>query len=170
MKTAYLIEGAAGGGSQPNPTVPEESGDVLGFAIAFDENDRTTYGSMTETVQADDDDFIENSSFSSVVTITYDGTTASVDNTVSGVTVSQQSGAHIVVKSTASGVEYVLKGSTTDGSLKVYSDKKFKLSLTGVSILNSAGAAINIQSFSDSTMVQLIPAEHRRQLSPPVQW
>lgn len=140
-----LIEGGAGGGSQPNPTVPEESGDVLGFSIAFDESERTAYGNMTETVKADDDDFIENSSFSSVVTIAYDGTSASVDNAVSGVTVSQ-SGAHLVVKSTVSGVEYVLKGTTTNGSLKVYSDKKFKLSLAGVSILNPAGAAINIQS------------------------
>lgn len=73
-----LVEGSGGGGSsQPNPTIPEGSEDLLGFTIAFDESDRTTYGSMSETVTSDDD-FIENSQFASVVTITYNGTTATV--------------------------------------------------------------------------------------------
>ena len=140
-----LVEGSGGGGSsQPNPTIPEGSEDLLGFTIAFDESDRTTYGSMSETVTSDDD-FIENSQFASVVTITYNGTTATVGNGVSGVEVSSN-GAHIVVNSTVSGVEYVLNGTTTNGSFKVYSEKKFKLSLAGVSILNPVGAAINIQS------------------------
>ena len=140
-----LVEGSGGGGSsQPNPTIPEGSEDLLGFTIAFDESDRTTYGSMSETVTSDDD-FIENSQFASVVTITYNGTTATVGNGVSGVEVSSN-GAHIVVNSTVSGVEYVLNGTTTNGSFKVYSKKKFKLSLAGVSILNPVGAAINIQS------------------------
>ena len=92
------------------------------FTIAFDESDRTTYGSMSETVTSDDD-FIENSQFASVVTITYNGTTATVGNGVSGVEVSSN-GAHIVVNSTVSGVEYVLNGTTTNGSFKVYSEKK----------------------------------------------
>ena len=140
-----LVEGSGGGGSsQPNPTIPEGSEDLLGFTIAFDESDRTTYGSMSETVTSDDD-FIENSQFASVVTITYNGTTATVGNGVSGVEVSSN-GAHIVVNSTVSGVEYVLNGTTTNGSFKVYSENKFKLSLAGVSILNPVGAAINIQS------------------------
>lgn len=140
-----LVEGSGGGGSsQPNPTIPEGSEDLLGFTIAFDESDRTTYGSMSETVTSDDD-FIENFQFASVVTITYNGTTAMVGNGVSGVEVSSN-GAHIVVNSTVSGVEYVLNGTTTNGSFKVYSEKKFKLSLAGVSILNPVGAAINIQS------------------------
>lgn len=141
-----LVEGSGGGGSsQPNPTVPEESGDLLGFTIAFDETDESTYGSMSETVSADEDDFIENSEFTSIVTITYNGTTATVNNNVSGVEVSANGG-HVVVNSTVSKVEYVLNGTTTNGSFKVYSEKKFKLSLSGVSILNPTGAAINIQS------------------------
>lgn len=146
-----LVEGSEGGGSsQPNPTVPEGSDDLLSFTIAFDENDRATYGSMSEEIVTDEndenyDDFIENSSFSSTVTVSYDGTTATVGNGVDGVSISQ-SGAHIVVHSTVKGVEYVLKGSTTNGSFKVYSEKKFKLSLAGTSVHNPTGAAINIQS------------------------
>ena len=64
-----LVGGSGGGGSsQPNPTIPEGSEDLLGFTIAFDESDKTAYGSMSETVTSDDD-FIENSQFASVVTI-----------------------------------------------------------------------------------------------------
>lgn len=145
-----LIEGSEGAGSQPDPTVPDGSNDILNFTIAFDETDQATYGSLSEKVVTDEtdenyDDFVENSTFSSVVTVTFNGASATVSNGVDGVTVSQ-SGAHIVVTSTVKKVEYVLKGSTTDGSFKVYSDNKFKLSLEGVSIHNPAGAAINIQS------------------------
>ena len=44
-----LVEGSGGGGSsQPNPTITEGSEDLLGFTIAFDESDRTTYGSRSE--------------------------------------------------------------------------------------------------------------------------
>lgn len=135
----------SGGGSQSDPTIPAESGDLLDFTVAFDENDESTYGSMTETVSSDEDDFIENSEFTSVVTITYNGTAVTVNNNVSGVEVSANGG-HVVVNSTVGKVEYVLSGTTTDGSFKVYSEKKFKLSLSGVSILNPVGAAINIQS------------------------
>lgn len=141
-----LVDGSgSGGGSQSDPTIPTESGDLLDFTVAFDENDESTYGSMTETVSSDEDDFIENSEFTSVVTITYNGTAATVNNSVSGVEVSANGG-HVVVNSTVGKVEYVLSGITTDGSFKVYSEKKFKLSLSGVSILNPVGAAINIQS------------------------
>lgn len=145
-----LVEGEPGTGTQPEPTVPEASSGLLNFTVAFDAGDQATYGGMTETVVTDSndsnfDDFIENSTFSSAVTIVYDGTTATVTNGVSGVTVAQN-GAHVTVTSTAKEVEYVLKGTTTNGSFKVYSEKKFKLSLAGTSMLNPTGAAINIQS------------------------
>ena len=40
----------------------------------------------------------------------------------------------LVANSSASGVAYELTGSTTSGSFKIYSDKKFKVTLNGVSI------------------------------------
>lgn len=42
-------------------------------------------------------------------------------------------------------VRYQLSGSTSDGYLKIYSNKKMALELNGVSITNPNGAAINIQ-------------------------
>lgn len=138
------VDGETGGGTVTTPTITGESGDLLDYTIAFDTSDESTYGAMTETVSSSDEDFIENSSFGSTVTITYSGTSASVENGA-GVTVST-SGAHVTVTSSVSGVKYVLSGSTTNGSFKVYSDYKFEISLAGVSITNPSGAAINVQS------------------------
>ncbi len=95
----------------------------------------------------DEDDLIENSTFSNTVTITFSGDTATVDNPLdgNGVTVTQSDG-DVTVESTVSEVEYLLTGTTTDGSFKIYSEKKFKLTLDGVTLTNSDGPAINIQS------------------------
>lgn len=95
----------------------------------------------------------DNSTFSKVITITY-GNTVTIDNPANGkgVTVTQSNG-DVVVKSTIEEVEYILKGSTTSGSFKIYSDFKFKLTLDGVSIKNNDGAAINIQTKKSAFIV-----------------
>jgi len=95
---------------------------------------------------ANADDLLENSTFSSVVVINF-GAAVSITNPLAsaGVTVTE-SGGDVIVTSTATGVEYQLSGTTTNGSLKVYSDKKFKMTLNGVAISNNDGPAINIQS------------------------
>lgn len=86
---------------------------------------------------------------SDTVTITYNGTTAIVDNPMArqGVAVSV-SGADVVVNSTVldNKVNYLLKGTATDGSFKIYSTYRLDLILNGVSLMNSDGPAINIQT------------------------
>lgn len=83
------------------------------------------------------------------ITVTYSGTTATVINPLSknGVTVTT-SGANVTVNSTLddNDITYVLKGTATDGTFKVYSISKFNLKLNGVGLTNSKGPAINIQS------------------------
>jgi len=91
------------------------------------------------------EDLLENSTFASVVKIKFANGSASIENSVAGVSISNN-GADVIVQSTATGVLYELSGSTTDGSLKLYSDKKFELLLNNVSISNNDGPAINIQS------------------------
>lgn len=94
---------------------------------------------------ANEEDLPENSTFGSTVKITFEGTGATVENAVTGVTVTT-SGGDVIVQSTVAGVAYEVTGATTDGMLKIYSDKKYKLSLNSVSIKNNDGPAINIQS------------------------
>lgn len=128
----------------------DSSGNLLDFDITWDDIDDNDFTDATETVPTDEtddeyEDFLENSSFTSQVTIVYNGTSATVTNNVEGVEVTTD-GAHVTVNSTVKAVEYVLSGSATNGSLKVYSEKKFQLTLNGVSLTSTIGAAINIQS------------------------
>jgi hypothetical protein len=64
---------------------------------------------------------------------------------VDGVTVTTD-GADVTVNSSTAGVKYILSGTASDGSFKIYSSKKYELDLEGVNITNSDGAAINSQS------------------------
>ena len=64
-------------------------------------------------------------------------------------------GQHIVIYSTLSDkdVNYILSGNTNNGSVKIYSTRKFTLILNGVNIQNPAGPAINIQSGKSATII-----------------
>src|SRR5574344_1561912 len=92
-----------------------------------------------------DDDYLENSTFSTPVTITYSGTSAALSALPSGVT-AVVDGANVTITSTIKNVYYTLSGTTTDGSFKIYSDKKFELIFNGVNITSKSGAEVNVQS------------------------
>jgi hypothetical protein len=95
---------------------------------------------------ADEEDILANSTFSTIVSIQF-GTTITITNPLAsaGVTIAQANG-DVTVTSTVAEVEYLISGTTSNGSLKIYSEKKFKLTLNGATITNSDGPAINIQS------------------------
>jgi len=90
-----------------------------------------------------------------IIRITYSGSSVSVDNPYAyyGVSITQ-SGGDVVINSTVEDIElkYYVSGTTSDGSLKVYSNYKFNLVLNGVDITNTDGAAINIQSSKKITI------------------
>lgn len=131
------------------------TGTVSGGTSTIDNTGITsgTPEGSTET-GANADDLLANSSFSSVVSINF-GTTITITNplSASGVTITQSNG-DVTINSTATGVDFQLSGTTTSGSVKVYSEKKFKLTLNGVNITNNDGPALNIQS-SKRFFVQL---------------
>lgn len=118
------------------------SSELLTFGIAIDSVSTVT---ETEVIESGDENGVANNSFDSTITIRYNGTAASVAGSVEGVEVSV-TGADVTVTSTVAGVNYVLSGTTTEGQFKIYSDKKFCLTLNGVNINNSDGPAINSQS------------------------
>lgn len=132
------------GTSSEGTTYDSSISEVTSFDIAIDK----TALEETENIPTDNDeaeDYIENNKFTNDISIHFDGSSATVSGSVSGVTVTAEN-ADVVVKSTAKKVHYTVSGSTSDGFLKIYSDNKFALELNGVEITNPDGAAINIQS------------------------
>jgi hypothetical protein len=90
----------------------------------------------------------------STVNVAYDDATATVENPYAfdGISV-QISGADVVVKSTHSDeIEYKLSGASSDGLFKIYSDKKYQITLNGLDLTNADGPAINSQSSKKGTI------------------
>ena len=112
---------------------------------AFDVSVNTTALTEHESIPTDDEDYVENSDFTTIIQVSYDNTTAVINGSAEGVEVTID-GADVTVNSSVKGIEYVLTGTSSDGCFKVYSDKKFKLTLNGLTLTNDDGAAINIQS------------------------
>ena len=103
----------------------------------------------TERIPEDEDDldygdYVENTVWSTTVRIAFDGDTATVTGNPTSVMVSAD-GAHVTISSAAKHVRYIVSGTTDNGSLKFYSERKFQLQLNGVDITNPNGAAINNQ-------------------------
>lgn len=104
---------------------------------------------LGETIPDDEDaldygDYVENTVWATTVRINFDGETATVTGNPSSVIVNVD-GAHVTCTSAAKRVRYIVSGTTSNGSLKFYSDKKFQLQLNGVDITNPNGAAVNNQ-------------------------
>jgi len=116
-------------------------GELTSFSVSIDETELNE----TETIDAADEDYIENNSFPTTIAISFSEGTATVSGEASGVSIDVD-GADVVVTSTIKGVNYVLSGSTSEGMFKLYSEKKYQLTLNSVSITNSDGPAINLQS------------------------
>ena len=86
--------------------------------------------------------------------ITWNGSSVSITNPLSsaGVTITAN-GADVSIESTATTeIEYVLSGTSSDGSLHIVSDKKYQLTLNGLSLTNADGPAINSQTGKKGTI------------------
>lgn len=116
--------------------------------IVFDNNDKVNFNEVVETIPStettDNDygDFVEKFSITKVINITF----SENDVTVSGNIPYTKNGAHLTINSTDSKVGYIVSGKCSNGSLKIYSEKKFQLMLSGLELTNTAGPAINIQT------------------------
>ena len=133
--------GFTSGGSSSPTTLLFASNALTTFDVALN----TSALSESETVPTDDEDYVENSEFSNTIEIAFSGNSATVTGSASGVEITQN-GAKVTVNSTAKKVAYVLSGTSTDGQFKIYSEKKFKLTLNSLTLSNTDGAPINIQS------------------------
>lgn len=115
-------------------------------------NDTPAFDEITETIITDETideagDFIENYAPEKRVTITFNETGVSVTpSIVSGIKFSTKDNTHLTIDATVGKVQYIIKGKCSDGSLKIYSTKKFQLMLGGLDLTNCQGPAINIQT------------------------
>ena len=97
-----------------------------------------------DEMASDYGDYVENTAWSTSVHINFDGDTAIVTGGSTSIFVNV-SGAHVKVTSATKRVRFIVSGSTANGSLKIYSERKYQLQLNGVDITNPHGAAINNQ-------------------------
>ena len=122
----------------------------LNPTVVFDATDKESYNEITQPVPTDELDdeygeFVENFKTSRVITITFNETGVMTTNLPDGITATINGG-HIVINSTLSKIGYRVKGSCSNGSLKIYSDKKFQIMMQSLNLTNPQGPAINIQS------------------------
>lgn len=123
---------------------------TLAPSVTFDAADKENFNEITQAIPTDEldeeyGDFIENYSTGRMVTITFSENGVKASGLTSGITATTDGG-HIVINSTIGKVGYIVKGTCSNGSLKIYSEKKFRIVLNGLNLTNPGGPAINIQS------------------------
>ena len=121
-------------------------------ALSACEKDDTDFSAYTNpTIPSNGDDDGESGGETPGTTqgdslwITWNGSTATVEGDVSGLVT--MSGADVTVRDDASTIDLVLilTGTSANGSLLVYREKKYTILLNGLSLSNSRGPAINNQ-------------------------
>lgn len=114
--------------------------------IKVDQSDLDEGDDIIVTDPADEayNDYWENSAWSTTVRVNYAPEGATVTGTSTRVK-AEVTGGHVVLKATSSRVHIIASGECADGSLKVYSEYKYKMTLNGLTLTNPHGAAINNQ-------------------------
>lgn len=99
----------------------------------------------TVDIPASAEDEIASTTFSRTVSLTWSASSVAVEGDDNGIV--SVSGTHVTADNTATTekVKYILAGTCTDGSFKVYSNNKQCFELNGLNLTNPAGAAINNQ-------------------------
>ena len=111
-----------------------------------------TNGVDTTTNSGDDNnDFVEDQTWSNTVIITWTENSATVSELPEGVSVVNENG-YVTITSTAKHIEYMASGEGK-GQLKFYSDYKFKLSLSDLILACADGPAVNNQSSKSMYLV-----------------
>ena len=119
--------------------------------IVFNPEDATNFTEVVETIETDElvdewGDFVENFSTTKIITINFKETGVTCNSNVSDVTYTITNNTHIVINSSRSKVGYIVRGTCSNGSLKIYSTKKFQIMANNLTLTNPTGPAINIQS------------------------
>lgn len=118
------------------------TGELTTFDVSIDQTSAEPTTTTSEYLP-DEEDALENNSFTTEVNIDMSNPTAFTENGVE-VTVN---GGHITANhGSTKNICYVLSGTTTNGSFTVVGDKKYEVKLNNVNITNPDSAALNLLS------------------------
>ena len=118
------------------------TGELTTFAINIDKATSEPTNAASEYFP-EEEDALENNSFTTEVSIDMSNPTAKTENGVE-ITVS---GGHVTANhGSTKNICYVLSGTTTNGSFTVVGDKKYEVKLNNVNITNPDSAALNLLS------------------------
>lgn len=128
-------------------------------SIYFDATHTNLYFSNNGTVHtfavADIDSITFLNDVSKNVYITYNGTSATVVNPMaaSGVTIAvTNAGVTVTSTSAEKNINYILTGVSSNGYFKVYSNEKYNILLDNLTLTNTTGPAVNLQSGKNATI------------------
>ncbi|MCF0159441.1 MAG: carbohydrate-binding domain-containing protein, partial [Bacteroidaceae bacterium] len=116
-------------------------------ATIYTYNGQKATDAASDVVGNDKDFYHEKNNFSTQVVVEYNGNNATA-TTSSPDIICLIEDAHVVVDMlthSVQNVNIILRGQTENGSLKIYGEKKFMLTLEGVDITSQNGPAINSQ-------------------------
>ena len=118
------------------------TGELTTFSVSIDKTTAEPSSTASEYFP-DEEDALENNSFTTEVSIDMSAPVAKTENGVE-ITVN---GGHIKASHGSNkNICYVVSGTTSNGSFTVLGDKKYEVKLNGVSITNPDSAALNLLS------------------------
>lgn len=116
---------------------------LMGTSCNHNDINHDGYISNTVFTGNDASDFVGNETWSSVISIVWNGTEVSVSGAAEGVSITHTNG-YVTVSSSARSIAYAVSGNGT-GQLNIYSKEKFKLSMEGLTLSCPNGPVINDQ-------------------------
>ncbi len=125
------------------------STDLADFDIAWSGTPLTDEPSDLTVLPNDGGDFLENwdaytAGELTAISLEWSESGVVQTGTAKNVTVTID-GTDVVIVSTKKKIQYILSGACADGSIKIYSDNKFLLTLNGLTLTNPTGPAIDIE-------------------------
>ena len=118
------------------------TGELTTFSVSIDKTTAEPASTASEYFP-DEEDALENNSFTTEVSIDMSNPVAKTENGVE-ITVN---GGHITANhGSTKNICYVVSGTTSNGSFTVVGDKKYEVKLNGVNITNPDSAALNLLS------------------------
>ncbi len=141
----FLLVPAAlmAGGCQTDPLALDYPGDN---GTSSDSSDSSASTYVVSYVKDDAGDDISQTSFDRTITVTFSASGATVSGDANGIV--KISGNDVTADNSSfdEKVNYILKGTASDGFFKLYGANKQALTLDGLNLTNKRGAAINNQS------------------------